>query len=169
MKPRRVDDALYVHFVTFSCYHRRKLLTRDQPKRIMLGVLADELERHHARCVGYVIMQDHVHILLWLPVIQQLSRFMQLWKGRSSRNIKNYFAESAPAYQSEISARDPIWQVRYYSFEIYTDQKLQEKLQYLHLNPVRAGLAKKAVDWRWSSAQWYEQGRTVGVPISWVE
>jgi len=44
-----------------------------------------------------------------------------------------------------------------------------EKLNYLHLNPVRAGLVEKAVDWRWSSARWYEQRRSVEVPIQWIE
>ena len=39
----------------------------------------------------------------------------------------------------------------------------------MHLNPVRAGLVDKAVNWQWSSARWYELGRIVGVPIQWVE
>ena len=62
-KLRRVDDALYVHFITFSCYHRRRLLDHDQPKRILLGILTDELAKFEARCVGFVIMPDHVHAL----------------------------------------------------------------------------------------------------------
>jgi len=45
--------------------------------------------------------------------------------------------------------------------------KLQEKLDYMHLNPVRAGLVEKAVDWPWSSARYYLLGRSVGLPIGW--
>lgn len=46
--------------------------------------------------------------------------------------------------------------------------KLEEKLTYMHLNPARAGLVVRVTEWRWSSARWYEWGRTVGVPIAWV-
>ena len=58
---------------------------------------------------------------------------------------------------------------RNYSFEIYETAKLEEKLQYMHENPVRAGLVKRPTDWRWSSARWHEWWRTVGVPIHWIE
>ena len=43
--PRQYDDQLYAHFITFSCYRRRKILDHDQAKRILLGVLNSELER----------------------------------------------------------------------------------------------------------------------------
>ena len=65
--------------------------------------------------------------------------------------------------------KDPIWQVRFYSFEIYSTAKIEEKLNYMHMNPVRAGLVEKPTEWRWSSARWYLEGRTVGVPIQWVD
>jgi len=58
---------------------------------------------------------------------------------------------------------------KYFSFEIYQRRKLEEKLNYMHLNPVRAGLVARAVDWVWSSARLYELGQTVGVPIQWVD
>ena len=56
-----------------------------------------------------------------------------------------------------------------HSFEIYERTKLEEKLQYMHENPVRARLVERPSDWRWSSARWYEWRRTVGVPIHWIE
>ncbi len=166
---RRVDDALYVHFITFSCYHRRRLLDHDQPKRILLGILADELVRFEARCVGFVIMPDHVHALIWFPKTGQLSPFMQQWKGRSLKRIKDFLFRSTAEYSSKLLRADPIWQVRFYSFEIYSTAKVEEKLTYLHLNPIRAGLVEKPTQWRWSSARWYLERRTVGIPIQWVD
>ncbi len=65
--PRRIDDALYTHFITFSCYHRRRLLDHDQPKRIFLGVLNDLREKFAAKVVGFVQMPDHVHLLIPVP------------------------------------------------------------------------------------------------------
>ncbi len=167
--PRRIDDALYAHFITFSCYHRRRLLDHDQPKRIVLGILNAELERHAARCVGFVLMPDHVHAIVWFPKTGQLSGFMRLWKGRSSAQIKECFAGELAEYSKRFPVTDPVWQVRYYSFEIDSGKKLREKLDYMHWNPVRAGLVLRPDEWRWSSARWYLERRTVGVPIEWVE
>jgi len=166
---QRIDDALYVHFVTFSCYHRRRLLDHDQSKRIVLGVLTEELQKFAARCVGFVLMPDHVHALIWFSRTGQLSRFLQQWKGRSSTRIKKLLREELTHYAMTISASDPIWQTRFHAFEIESRSKLEEKLEYMHLNPVRARLVERAADWRWSSARWYLEKQTVGVPIQWVD
>jgi len=55
-----------------------------------------------------------------------------------------------------------------YSFNLFNDEKTREKLTYMHENPVRAGLVARPCDWRFSSAGWYEERRTVGVPLRWI-
>ena len=165
---RIIDDALYAHFATFSVYRRRQMLDHDHPKRIVLGVLNSLLTETASRCVGFVLMPDHVHAVLWFPQTGQLSRFMQEWKRQSSLNIRKWYREAAPHYTSDFGEGDRFWQPKYYSFEIFSRQKLEEKLTYMHLNPVRKGFVVRAVDWKWSSARWYENRRTVGVPIEWV-
>ena len=112
-------------------------------------------------------MPEHVHAILWFPQPGCLSSCLQHWKGRSSTQIKSAFRSSS--FAESFLATDPIWQRRFYSFEIESRFKLEEKLTYMHLNPVRAGLVDRAVDWKWSSARWYEQRRSVGVPIQWVD
>ena len=166
---RRIyDQELYVHFVTFSVFRRRRMLDTDQAKRIVLGVLQAELDRRSSRCVGFVIMPDHVHALIWFPKRGELSSFMHAWKRRSSLQIRSVLKDQLSTYFSVGNGSESFWQRKYYSFEIYEEYKLEEKLTYLHLNPVRAGLVAKAVDWKWSSARWYEGGRIVGVRIEWV-
>ncbi|MDX1963489.1 MAG: transposase [Pirellulales bacterium] len=168
-KRRITDDELYAHFLSFSVARRRKLFSLDHPKRILLGVLNQQLENWQARCVGFVIMPDHVHAIIWLSQIQQLSDFMRDWKRHSSFHIRNWYRDTAPKYFAEFSLGDKFWQAKYYPFAIYTRKKMEEKLTYMHQNPVRAGLVAKAADWRWSSARWYHGRRSVGVPIRWVE
>jgi len=73
-----------------------------------------------------------------------------------------------PDYTKSIDSKQPFWQPKYYPLNLYSQQKAQEKLDYMHLNPVRRGLVQQACDWRWSSACYYEQGKRVGVPIGWV-
>ena len=84
--PRQIiDDQLYAHFITFSVYRRRRLLDHDHSKRIVLGVLNEELQQHEARCVGFVAMPDRVHAVVWFPAAGCLGGFMQMGKSRSSR------------------------------------------------------------------------------------
>jgi putative transposase len=166
---RQFDDRLYAHFVTFGVDKRRRLLDHGRPKRIVLGVLNDELANFSARCVGYVIMPDHVHAILWLPTPGRLSSFMHAWKRKSSFHIRNWYRSEAANYFKGFGEGDRFWQPKYFPFEIDARPKLEEKLDYMHLNPVRAGLVERAVDWRWSSARWYLNGRSVGVPISRIE
>jgi len=166
---RRFDDQRYVHYVTFSVYRRRRLLDLDQPKRMVLGVLNHQLQALAARCVGFVLMPDHVHALIWLPDSRDLVRFLHGWKRMSSFGIRRWYAEHAPNYFQQFGLGDKFWQPKYYAFQVYSQRKLEEKLTYMHENPVRAGLVQRAIDWRWSSARWYVCRRSVGVPLHWIE
>jgi len=166
---RIADDQLYAHFVTFSVDRRRRLLDHDHPKRILLGVLNDQLTSFNARCVGFVLMPDHVHAVVWFPKPGELSRFMHGWKRMSSFRIREWYRREAPHYFQGFGEGDRFWTPKYYAFEIYEQAKLEEKLNYMHQNPMRAGLVQRPGDWKWSSARWYESRQTVGVPIQWVE
>ena len=145
---RIVDIELFAHFLTFSVFRRRRLFSHDQPKRILLGVLNDELVARDARCVGFVVMPDHVHAIVWLPK-----------PGR----------DHAPNYFVGFGEGARFWQPKYYPFELYSSRKAEEKVQYMHENPMRAGLVQRAVDWPWSSARWYLEHKSVGVPIHWID
>ena len=71
-------------------------------------------------------------------------------------------------YAETIDLTEPVWQSGYYDFNLFTERKVEEKLAYMHQNPVRAGLVAKPEDWPWSSAGYYATGRSVGVPVAWL-
>lgn len=169
MPPRKIYDTEgHAQFVTFSCYKRRRLLDPDLCKRIVIGVLGSQLAKQNGVCIGFVIMPDHVHALVWFHEIEQLSNFVQVWKQRTSVQIKQQYTGCLAKYARAIDPADPVWTPKYYPFNVFSEMKVFEKLQYMHENPVRAGLVARTVDWPWSSARWYEDGRSVGVPIGWV-
>lgn len=85
---------------------------------------------------------------------------MHGWKRVSSFNIRKWYKETESQYFARLDVGKHFWQPKYYSFSIYSRQKLEEKLDYIHLNPVRAGLSERAIDWPWS---------TVGVPVEWIK
>ncbi|HYF50257.1 MAG TPA: transposase [Planctomycetota bacterium] len=154
-----------VHFTTFSCYGRRRLLNTDQAKRIVLGVLGSQLAAQSGRCVGFVIMPNHVHALVWFTRQGQSSEFMKVWKQRSSVLIKQYLLRFLPQYAQTFPADDPVWQRRSYDFNVVTEKKVLEKLEYIHNNPVKAGLVTEPCEWPFSSARFYLQGKSVGLPV----
>jgi putative transposase len=119
--------------------------------------------------VGYVVMPDHVHAIVWFPATNQLSNLLKQWKQRSSAQIKDLLRSRLIEYASKIDLVQPIWQRKFYAYNLFTTGKMKEKLDYMHLNPVRAGLTRKAVDWRWSSARYYELLEPVDIAVRWVE
>jgi len=152
MARRRIyDDELHAQFVSFSCY-RRRLLDHPRARQIVIGVLADEINKHRGTCCGFVVMPDHVHAIVWFAEAGRLSRFMQVWKSRASRQLKRFVRGQLGESSKSFDVRRPFWQPKYYPFNLYTENKAREKLNYIHLNPVRAGLVEQACDWRWSSA-----------------
>jgi len=164
---RTFDREGHAHFVTFSCYRRRRLLDHDHAKKVVLGVLNSQLSRQAGRCVGFVVMPDHVHAVVWFPKPDQISHFMKQWKQRSSIHTKRLVRSLLIRYAETFDLSEPVWQAGFYDFNLFTGRKMEEKLAYVHQNPVRAGLVRMPCEWPWSSARFYETGQSVGVPITW--
>ena len=112
-------------------------------------------------------MPDHAHAMIYFTEVGQLSLFMKQWKQRSSFQIKQFLKEVRFRYAETFDLGDPVWQARYYDFNVYSAKKLREKLEYMHANPVRAGFVTDPCQWTFSSARFYERGESVYVPISW--
>ena len=133
-----------------------------------VAITAEKLREHRGVCCGFVVMPNHVHAIVWFGEPGSLSPFMKSWKQTTSLRLKRVLRGVAPCYASKIALAEPFWQAKYYPFNLYRARKALEKLDYMHLNPVRAGLVARASDWRWSSAAYYEGGADVGIPLEWI-
>ena len=131
----RIQDANELHFLTFSCYQRRNYLHTDSSKDLVVKALERMSQSYGFAMDGFVVMPNHVHLLLGEPRNGTLARAMQA--------IKVSVAKRSP-YR-------PFWQARYFDLNVYTDRKRIEKLNYIHWNPVKKGLVEKPEDWKWSS------------------
>jgi putative transposase len=140
------------HFVTFSCFRRQPLL--DTP--VAYNLFERELEAVRARygfvVAGYVLMPEHVHLLVGEPQRSSLSVALQVLKQQTSRKLKR---REAPQF----------WQRRYYDFNVWSEEKRIEKLRYIHRNPVVRGLVKEPEQWPWSSFRHYAAGVEGAVEI----
>ena len=167
-RPKRqiFDIEGHAFFVTFSCYHRVPLLEQDRCKGIVLGNLESLSRRHRIGVVAYVVIPDHVHALLRPDTTGKLSVFLQQWKRLTSFAISEFLQlktnPSATPFARRIRDADGnvhVWQKRYYPFNVFTPAKALEKIEYMHNNPVKAGLVKDACDWPWSSARDFLEGK----------
>lgn len=166
MKRRVYDTEPHAHFLTFSCYRRRNLLETEHAKRIVVGQLGARLAPRDGHCLGFVVMPNHVHALIWFPEPGGLSEFMDVWKTQASRAIAAFYEQRLPNFWTTFTDRT-IWQPRFHDVNVLTAKKAEEKLDYMHANPVKAGLCDRPSDYRFSSARWYESGKPVGLPIRW--
>ena len=91
---------------------------------------------------------------------------MAKFKEASSKLIQAFYADHLPEYWKSVEENHYVWQDRYHDFNVYSDKKIEEKLVYMHNNPVKAELVKEATDWMYSSARFWLLGKPVGIPIS---
>ena len=90
---------------------------------------------------------------------------MKQWKQRASVQVKRLMASVFVKYAGMIDPGEPVWQAGYYDFNLFTEGKTEEKLVYMHPNPVRAGLVERPCGWPWGSSRDYECGQTDGVAV----
>ncbi len=122
-------------------------------------VLEQVRQRFEFTIIGYVVMPEHVHLLLGEPNRAALSVALQMLKQVTSRKARQLGLLESP----------PLWEKRYFDFNVWSQRKQVEKLRYMHRNPVERGLVSQPQDWRWSSFRHYalsERG-TVEIDSEW--
>jgi len=165
MRRRIFDNEGHAYFLTFSCYRRQRLLDDSRAKGIVIHFLSVQLKNQEGRCMGFVVMQEHVHALVRFNDRGRLSTFVNQWKRRSSIALKDLYRKHLRNYGEKIDLNCPMWQPRYYVFNVYSEAKAREKLNYMHNNPVKAGLVNEPADWLYGSARWYLLRKPVGIEI----
>jgi putative transposase len=152
---KRYQQAGDLHFLTFSCYRRKGLLGTSFARNTFVEALEAMRIRASVDIHGYVVMPEHVHLLLGEPENRLLSNAVQGLKQAVSYRLG-----------TQVS---PFWEARYYDFNVFSDKKRIEKLKYIHRNPVTRGLVERPDDWEWSSFRQYSTGESgmVKVTLPW--
>jgi len=150
---RRYHESGQSHFITFTCYHRRQYFVSSSSYDLFLLCL-ENMRRGFQMCVyGFVVMPEHVHLLVGEPERQTLAdaiHFLKLSFAKRWRSLRHSVENGA------------FWQKRYYDRNVRDAQEFTEKLNYIHRNPVKRGLVSEPGEWKWSSFRHYAY-REVGV------
>ncbi len=150
---KRFQQARCLHFITFSCYHRAPLLAMPEARRAFEQTLERVRQWYGLYVTGYVVMPEHVHLLISEPERGKLSVAIQMLKQMVAHKLQ------------KLAGGGPFWQARYYDFNVWSEPKRVEKLRYMHRNPVVRGLVDSPEDWVWSSFCHYVSGIEGAVEI----
>ncbi len=158
---KHYDNTGTARFITFSCYRRYRLLSKKNLLNKFLGHLETFRMTHELLILGYVLMPNHIHLVIYPqrevklgPLIGRLKsgfafEVISEWKSQ------NYYR--LPGLEVIRAGKESyaLWQLRCYDHNCRTPDKVREKIHYCHMNPVKAGLVDSPEKWKWSSYNWY--------------
>jgi putative transposase len=143
---QRLDLDLYtrahnVCFITIQAYMHQSPFVRDDLNRLTLDTLCEEQERQNCIVFTYCLMPDHLHFLV-SPGQDGISilKFTDQFKGKATNRGWT------------VGWRGKLWQPRYYDHIVRAEEDLRAIAEYILNNPVRKGLAERAVDWPWGGS-----------------
>jgi len=142
--PRRaqVGDGPFVYHVLNRGAKRAVLFFRDADYTAFEGILMEAGRRHGMRILAYCLMPNHWHFLLWPTSARQLREFMHWVTMTHARRWQAFHA---------LVGSGAVYQGRYKAIPVQTDTYYLNVCRYIERNPLRAGLVRRAEDWRWSS------------------
>jgi putative transposase len=135
----RYQQTGHLHFITISCHRHTEILGTPEARNLFQQILEETRRKYGFHILGYVLMSNHIHLLVTEPERANLSTAIQVVKQRFSRTRPEQF----------------VWEPRYHDFNVFTEAKKIEKLRYMHRNPVKAGLVEEPDQWQWSSFRVY--------------
>jgi len=173
MKLYKSNEPNTFHYVTLVTYHRASVFRSDVACQLFIDALRETRERYPYKLVGYVLMPDHVH-----AIVNNRSGTISDWlrriRGNSARKILAWLRDEghlsslkklALVHPQKRQHTHSVWQKDPSVIDLWSHKFVRQKLNYLHLNPVRAGLCQHPAEWKWSSYRAYLPHQQGEVPI----
>jgi len=170
------DNDWAVHCLTFSTFRRQPFFPGTQAADWFLHALADARQACPFHLFAYVIMPEHVHVVLQaFPGVAMRTILWRLKRPVTSAAL-DWVAQRRPDFLARMADLQPSGKVAHrfwqrgggYDRNLRTPSDVHEKIGYVHDNPVRRGLVKCAEDWPYSSAADWILRRSGPVPIDWA-
>lgn len=167
---RRIEHTHHLRFLTFSTYQRLPLFNNDRIKDDFAAHLANARAVFSFNLYAWVVMPEHVHLLLW-PCLPEfpVPCITAYLKRRFARHVVARWRSLRAPILARITAPDGstrFWQRGGgYDRNVFSIEETREKIDYIHTNPVVGGLVVRPTDWAWSSARAYAGDTSGPVPI----
>jgi len=154
----------HIYYITTNVYQNLPLFKHPTFIIPLIDSLNYYRYKYRFKILGYVIMPDHIHLIVWPQDQPAISEFMRDFKKFTAvRLIRQAEVENASAIlQAFANAGEAtkrcdhkIWQDSYWDTNIFTERFLRQKLHYIHRNPVRANLVANPAEYPYSSYRNY--------------
>lgn len=162
-----------VHYLTMVTHKRVPVFRSEKACQIFIDVLGELREKLKVKLIGYVVMPDHVHLLV-NPIDCDISNFGKALKSLTARKIIDWlkrsgFSSSLEKLKLAVTQKRnhayAVWQKKVRSIDLESPKFVLQKLNYVHMNPVRAGFCDHPAKWKWSSFHSYLPHEPGDVPI----
>lgn len=177
-KRRAINEPGHAHFLTFSCWKRWPLLSKNRSRQWMINAIEKMRQSQNVAVWAYVIMPEHVHLLI-LPrnPNYEMRRILAALKAPVSRAAKEFLQQSDnDEWLAKLTGNHGkrqtfrFWQPGGgYDSNIWSSLTIEQVIDYIHANPVRRGLAERPTDWVWSSAQAHADDKDVPLRTDYVD
>ena len=127
---------------------RGEVFHKEADYERFLEMVAEAGDRVAMRVLGWCLMPNHFHLVVWPLEDGDLGRWMQWLMTSHVRRYHRHYHSSGH-----------VWQGRYKAFAIQEDGHYLTVLRYVERNALRAGLVERAEDWRWSSVCGWARGQ----------
>ena len=163
----------HAHELTFSCYHNYPFLSKDRTCQWLAESINNARQEFNLSICAYVFMPTHVHLVVY-PNNRDynISMILKAIKHPVSRQALKWLNANSPQWIPRLTQKrgkrieKHFWQIGGgYDRNIDSHEFLEPMIDYIHANPVRKNLVDKTVDWKWSSARWYELGEIGPIKI----
>jgi putative transposase len=174
MYPRIREDGK-VYYITTNIQRRLRIFTSPSFIIPILDSLNFYRHQHKCKIFGYVIMPDHLHLLIYptgeSSTVSDFTRdFKRFTSGRISRqaeleNKSDWMKTFLESGEQSQRGEKQVWQESFWEQMIYTEKFMRQKLNYIHMNPVRAEIVNDPTDYPYSSCRNYELDDTMLIEI----
>lgn len=141
-----------IYFFTVVTHERRPILTSEPGRRALGASMRAEQAARPFKVVAMVLLPDHLHAIWEMPEgdPDYSTRWRRI-KGRFSRLWAPDGERPEIGASRRRKAERDVWQRRFYEHTCRDERDLKRCVDYVHINPVKHGLVRRAVDWPWSS------------------
>jgi len=136
----RASKGGFLYHVLNRGNGRSDVFHKDGDFLAFVNLMQDAQDRMPMRVLGYCLMTNHFHLILWPHNDGDLSRWMQWLMTSHVRRYHRHYGGSGH-----------VWQGRFKAFPIQNDEHYLTVLRYVERNPLRGGITKRSQDWEWSS------------------
>ena len=170
----------HVYYITTVVYKRLPIFTRPSFIIPLIDSLNFYRYKQEYKLLGYAILPDHVHLIIWpygKPTVSDIMRdykkftSTRIVRQAEAENVTDWLIAFGQAGEQTGRSNNKVWQDSYWDENIYTEQFLHQKLVFVHNNPFQANLVDHPADYPYSSCRNYELGEEwlIEVDRDWIQ